>query len=381
MGHENARTYEKYYANLRVQCDVQNAFLGLPSDDRLLAVASRVGRSADPRRPSFFEMEWWEEIVKESLKLRVLLQARQTLRATCISQFGRMRIAADAEHKGLPNAELRRLGDSAMRALDDENLRDEQPTMNVPYQGPHARYEETRRRLKNLTHCLKREWLERKRETFNKSAPIDDIQRQLNGLPSTILEHAKRAAPINFARSNLAAQLFEKDLQLLGSDVDIQRRLKTLNDLLSHCALREPRSTARRIVKTKPHYCEPEGLVASDSSAEDEDEDCTILPYINSSALGDHQSNFSPTCDKTPLVLEPTICLHCLFHGPYSDRRWEASRFSRKDAMQRHAERAHFRQMKDEQSTSCPHELCADKVFDDLNHFKNHALAVHKIAY
>ncbi|KAF7505049.1 hypothetical protein GJ744_001268 [Endocarpon pusillum] len=385
MGHENARTYEKYYANLRIQCDVQNAFLGIPSNDRLLAVASRVGRSTDPRRPVAFEEGWWEEIFQESSSLRDLNDAKVALRASCISLFGSMWQAADAEHQGSPNEDLQKAGQAAIRALTDDALvGHDPPGTYAPYQGLHARYEDTRRRLKNLRHCLRREWTEKKQRDFNKSTPIDDIQRQLNGLPSTVSLESNVSMCTTSRRSNLATQLFCKDFNVVETSLDVARRVRALTDLIAYCGIQEPRSTARKVVKTNNSRCKTKELISDGSSVNGKEDHSQI--DINDTK-GDWQATHSLenhahlSESSTPMILGPTTCLHCLFNPSYVSYRWEKSRLCRKDALQRHAKSKHFAFITDDEPVLCPHELCVDQRFDDLDHFKNHALAVHRIAY
>lgn len=49
--HHHARIFRDYYQNRKVQFDVQNAFIGLPSEDSVLKVASAMRHSKDPRMP------------------------------------------------------------------------------------------------------------------------------------------------------------------------------------------------------------------------------------------------------------------------------------------------------------------------------------------
>ncbi|KAE8397492.1 hypothetical protein BDV37DRAFT_291961 [Aspergillus pseudonomiae] len=54
MGHAYASVYQKYM-NQRVQCHVQAAFLGIPSENALMNILSHQSRYVDPRAPAHFD--------------------------------------------------------------------------------------------------------------------------------------------------------------------------------------------------------------------------------------------------------------------------------------------------------------------------------------
>ena len=51
MGHRNARTFE-FYRNQSVKCDVQAAFLGLPSEETLIKAVGQMSLTVDLRAPT-----------------------------------------------------------------------------------------------------------------------------------------------------------------------------------------------------------------------------------------------------------------------------------------------------------------------------------------
>jgi hypothetical protein len=77
-----------------------------------------------------------------------------------------------------------------------------------------------------------------------------------------------------------------------------------------------------------------------------------------------------------PLELNCTTCLHCLFDLSLGGLREQESRYSRKDALQLHAQRKHFKGCTEETLMNCPHDWCKDQIFTGLSHFKNHAAMV-----
>jgi len=51
LGYSSTAIYQEYYRNLKVQCDVESAFAGLPTDDGLLKIANLMSRTIDSRTP------------------------------------------------------------------------------------------------------------------------------------------------------------------------------------------------------------------------------------------------------------------------------------------------------------------------------------------
>jgi hypothetical protein len=80
-----------------------------------------------------------------------------------------------------------------------------------------------------------------KQEQFKKFAAVDDVQRQIQGLPSTVPDISSPVLHFHPERTRVAAALFTPAVFELGSNKDIARRVTTLTDLITLYSLREPR--------------------------------------------------------------------------------------------------------------------------------------------
>ena len=82
------------------------------------------------------------------------------------------------------------------------------------------------------------------------------------------------------------------------------------------------------------------------------------------------------TC-ATPARVGPNTCILCYFDTSVGDGRKEASVFARPDSMKRHAQRAHFQDVRRETYWTCPDGACAEIVFDGPDYFKTHVANGH----
>ena len=94
---------------------------------------------------------------------------------------------------------------------------------------------------------LEDQFLEVKRKRFLESAPIDDVRRQLHGLPSTVPVPSPDQR--NTFRSRLATGLFTSQAPVVGSDEDVSRRIAALKGFNAHCFRQEPKAPHKTEVK------------------------------------------------------------------------------------------------------------------------------------
>lgn len=363
---------------------MQNAFIGLPADDRLIRIATQVSRTADPRFPRKpLNPEDWEEIAQISPRLRSLDALKEALRGECLMTFGMVKLA---EHDG--TTALQRAADAgvaesaraALKEMADSDLLE--PTgLYACYHTIYLRYEETRRRLKNLRYSLEDQFLEVKRKRFLESAPVDDIRRQLHGLPSTV---PVPSPDQNTFRSRLAIRLFTSEAPTVGSDEDISRRIVALKEFNAHRSRQEPKAPRRR----NPGQLPKQDRSQTTESETAESEIGWVFPSDSEWAKSDTSEPDYPDSETSepesgcvPMVLPSLTCIHCLFDPGNKDRRWAASRLSRKDALRRHAQR-HFKYYEESNiPMKCPHERCAGREPMTTDHYKIHAANVHKVFY
>jgi hypothetical protein len=295
----------------------------------------------------------------------------------------------------------------------------------------YQRYDVAQNHVHNLSRRLRKEALAAKREQFEKFAAVDDVQRQIHGLPSTVPDISGPVLHFHPERTRVAAALFAPTVFELGSDEDVARRVATLTDLIALCSLREPRP--RRTLPVSFGELTLADVTAEDESAMSSSESTlrespssdelhtdklfceNLLPEIldmtglNHSTcptptyeVDQHSNRLSPSDDldmvepshdvlftdfvnvemcAAPTQLDPETCLICYFDISLGDARTVVSKFSRKDSMQRHARFAHFRSGPQDQLRLCPDSACAGQVFVHLDHFKNHAARKHGVFF
>ena len=98
-----------------------------------------------------------------------------------------------------------------------------------------------------------------------RAVAVDDVQRQIQGLPSTVPEMSGPALHFRPERTRLAAGLFARPAFELGSEEEVTRRVAALTDLIALCSLREPRP--RRTSPTSFDKCTPVDVTTEAESA------------------------------------------------------------------------------------------------------------------
>jgi hypothetical protein len=393
LGHSSSRIFENFYQDLKVQHDVQNTFIGLPTDDKLLKTANLMSRTIDPRTPKTLDKTEIAEIEQCSQELQHLMVEASHAKEQCLQSYVKLK---DAEGTPL-----------------------------------HQRYVVAQQHVRNLSRRLRKEALAAKREQFEKFAAVDDVQRQIQGLPSTVPDISGPVLHFHPERTRVAAALFAPAAFELGSDEDVARRVATLTDLIALCSLREPRprrslpasfselKLADVTAEDEPAMSSSEGTLCESPTSDvlDTDTLCheNLLPEIldmtglNHSTcptptyeVDQHSHRPSPSDDldmvepshdllftdfvnaemcASPTQPGPKTCLICYFDISLGDGRTAASKFSRQDSMQRHARLVHFRDEPPDRHRVCPDSACAGQVFVHLNHFKNHAATEHGVFF
>jgi hypothetical protein len=170
---------------------------------------------------------------------------------------------------------------------------------------------------------LEDQFLEVKRKRFLESAPIDDVRRQLHGLPSTVPVPSPDQR--NTFRSRLATGLFTSQAPVVGSDEDVSRRIAALKGFNAHCFRQEPKAPRRRNPGRPPkaqdrsetaesETAEPQIGYVFPSDSEWAKSDTSELDYPDSEA-----SESESGC--APVVLPPLTYIHCLLDPGNKDRR------------------------------------------------------------
>jgi hypothetical protein len=380
LGHSSSRIFDKFYLDLKVQHDVQNTFIGVPTDDKLLKTANLMSRTIDPRTPKTLDKAEIVEIEQCSQELQHLMFEASQAREQCLQRHAKLK---DAKGTQL-----------------------------------YQRYDVAQKHVRNLSRRLRKAALAAKQERFEKFAAVDDVQRQIQGLPSTVPDISGPVLHFHPERTRVAAALFAPAAFELGSDEDVARRVATLTDLIALCSLREPRP--RRSLPASFSELKLADVTAEDESAMSSSESTlcesptsdvlhTDMTGLNHSTCPtpthevdrhSHRPNPSDDLDMVepshdflftdfvnaemcapPTRLGPKTCLICYFEVSLGDGRTVASKFSRQDSMQRHARLVHFRGGPQGQHRVCPDSACAGQVFVNLGHFKNHAATEHEVFF
>ena len=112
LGHSSSRIYEQHYQDLRVQHDVQNAFIGVPTDDKLLKIANLMSRTIDPRTPRTLNRAEIAEIEDCSQELQHLMLEASDAKAQCLQRYKRLK-----DGKGTPLYQRHVVAKSNVQAL------------------------------------------------------------------------------------------------------------------------------------------------------------------------------------------------------------------------------------------------------------------------
>jgi hypothetical protein len=209
-------TFQGHYQDETVRFNVQQAYTGLPSDEMLLKTSRLMSRHVDPRITEIVQLTS-EEIDKlRSDKALMDLKAQQgALRQQIIQEFGRMK---DAEGSDL-----------------------------------HQSHNRIRSRANNKMRALQVDALATKKKELRDFYAVDDVQRQLNGLPSTVPTEVPEPTYTHPERARIVEKLFSSELCKVGTDADIQNRVSVLTDLVALCKLKDlPRSRSSVPIDQNP---------------------------------------------------------------------------------------------------------------------------------
>lgn len=350
MGHSSG-IFEKYYLTRRATHDVQNAFLGLPQEHRIHELAKRVFRNADPRVPKRLSST---DLLKLNAdpELSLLNMLRTDLQNRLLTKREvRPSIPLSAKKAASVTRCLRKLPNGAL--LEGGGALKEHLTLEM-------RYEEVKRRQRNLRGRLERQELPKVKKRALEELAVRDISDQLRGrLPE--------AAPLqddeldaNSPRRTIALRLFcepDGNISPGSSDVDIARRRTAVELLVAHCALQE-----RRPARPDRWGCTEQ----SPQQRADLKEEL---------ALQDHDERGEQCLE---LKMGKLDCIFCAFQ-PWSSRADNNYTFASKQSLIRHADRVHFHHFSGDAESQCPHLKCPRELWYTAARLKNHIARVHGV--
>ena len=215
----------------------------------------------------------------------------------------------------------------------------------------HAKYLQAQRLLISTIRAEERVLLKRTQKKYDKLILIENIERQLSDatLKSDILSLVRERSQLAFLkRSRVEKILFFEQSSICLHEKSIDWRVQLINDLIALCDRRERRHSITRRETQRL-------LIESDESKKK-----------------------SFTSDSFSLRCRLFQCLFCLENVDLSkeDRRHDyANRFS----LRRHLRRCHAKRVREDNEIHCSHSHveCAELMFNDVSHFKNHVAKVH----
>jgi len=213
MGHSRTRIFEQHYQSLNVAHDVQNAFIGIPSETSLLHISSRMLRALDPRLPQERDITTTDR--------RQLFEKSEEL-----DELNKRFLQLQEDFKQLKMKEPEQPHE---QTLHDESVAKRKREVCL---------------LGKQRECLKKRLVrtetDRRRVAHLETAPLLDIQRQLDGLPATISAREEAPNIVHEQRVRVAETLFTRDVPQQDSEEDIERRVRALDDLIALCPMKEP---------------------------------------------------------------------------------------------------------------------------------------------
>ncbi|KAE8334283.1 hypothetical protein BDV24DRAFT_173079 [Aspergillus arachidicola] len=316
IGHTYASVYQKYI-NQRVQCHVQAAFLGMPSENALMNILSHQSRYVDPRAPAHFDdlTSTQRASISSHPEIIRLRELRDSLAAEAKELYGSSKNAA-----GTKIGELKAKAEANLRCAKAK---------------------------------LKKEALNAARGEFFDTIDTKEINKQLD--PSFIdiddNEYHPESVVHKLEERRRIADLMKLPIKDLSEKEALDHRLALSNALID----------LGRVVK----------IPSERISGEDVTTDSASPPSIVSSQTDKDPS--SPEPRASPIALTNKHCLFCVF-SPHHQCYFSTSRKARE-----HFEK-HLRTFGREEPIPCPGEFC-QLVLHGHQELKSHANQVHKVRY
>ncbi|EGP82385.1 uncharacterized protein MYCGRDRAFT_11476, partial [Zymoseptoria tritici IPO323] len=214
MGHSRAEIYDKYYTNQTVAADTQSAFLGTPSQDWMVSLASHLGLTRDPSAQKLVPDPTSQEVDSQR-EVSQLIQQTQELRLQIVQRYG-----------------------SLKRALQTPIL-DAYKSSQAQLRGA---------RLRASKELKKQRWKEHF-DTIGKT----EIARQRTGQPLPSSQNPE--VQYEFEERALLSELLcrNDDVSKLETGDVVHRRLQALTAMVALCHRRQgPRQRRRRSASPVP---------------------------------------------------------------------------------------------------------------------------------
>jgi Protein of unknown function (DUF3435) len=315
LDHTGSMMFERNYLSRILRYSTQNAYWGRNPDSDSAKAASRIGCLRDPRRPRRLTEKQSQQIRREP-KIIELCDVRDRLRAEIVSKYGVVRMA-----EGEP-------------IYED--------------------YQKLRRTLNSTIRAEERAFLQQIQKEYDVTAPVIDIQRQLNGELSDDDDDDTSGSvtiQLKFVERRRIAEASLCDPSTFRAEKGFRRHIDISTDMIALCKRRERRRPRTYRSQGGPIF----------NTADDE----IILPNLEPEEVS-----------FVPLKCTPFQCLFCLTSVdlPLEERH---SSYKSKFSLQRHTDRCRLNKFGPDERMSCPDPACEGVVLESKIHFKNHAARVH----
>jgi len=196
MAQRDAGEYERSYQSGVLKIDLQSLVIGEPSKDKLIKACHNMRRFLDPRFPWQPPADKVAEAQASSRELQDLEQDASDKRGALIRQFGQLKLGIGTEL--------------------------------------HASWQKAKNSVRAARYKIKNQVILEEQEAFKKSAPVDDIERLIHGLPSTVPQPSGEAVHRETQRARVAELLFDRNehTPALLSPEDVARRVAAVEALV-----------------------------------------------------------------------------------------------------------------------------------------------------
>ncbi|KAJ9607050.1 hypothetical protein H2200_008122 [Cladophialophora chaetospira] len=306
--------FERNYLSRMLRYSTQDAYWNRDSDSQAAKSASRIGRLRDPDRPRRLTKEQGVE-VRDHPSVRQLIQTRDRVREQIVQDFGELKMAVGEEI--------------------------------------YSQHQNLNRLLNSTVRAEERALLKRVQEEYDKRAPVEAIQRQIN--PPSVVQCESNVGievEIRIPERRRLAEAALSDPGRFAGRKSLVRHVKCAANMIALCRSRE-RPRERNVATSEP----------------------SRAMSIRTSAV-EIQSSLSKRLERQPVICQEHQCLFCLLSDlPQEDR--EKS-YAGKFSLRRHVDRCRLNHYEEQESILCPDEFsCGRQVFRGKSHFKNHAARVH----
>ena len=324
MGHADPDIYRRHYLNQIVTTDTLACFLGAPSREGIMRLASHMSLTRDVNAPTALSRSQIDEI-RANPVLSAAQANRDFVRCKLIKQHRHLKVARGAEPSG------------------------------------YAQHQRLQRAAKAVEMKLRRQMLTEVRERFFASAGARYIEQQ-NAQSCRVSEKLDTNTDDVLAVTTLSVPKFEITERNAVQELLFQAQTSTLKQ--------EGRGGADLcdVVRAFRALCLRAGRPSKPSEVHFE-------PLAEEEIC--HNERFPETF---PIVVPGTVCLFCLGNVSLTASA-RTYAYARRSSLARHVQQHHLQYQQSE--FLCPHPTCSAQGVQLLDgmHFKNHAATVHNVVH